>query len=113
MATYAVPASWRDGSMLPTVPHGGRFVMFFVTFVHVFPPSRVTCTRPSLVPTQITPACFGDSAIAWITSAYSTPMLSGVNPPELCCRLLSFSVRSGLISCQLCPPSRSEERRGG
>ena len=38
--------------------------MFFVTFVQVLPPSRVTCTRPSLVPAQITPACFGDSAIA-------------------------------------------------
>jgi len=50
--------------MLPTVPHGGRFGMFFATFVQLLPPSRVTWTRPSLVPTQITPACFGDSAIA-------------------------------------------------
>ncbi len=84
MATYAVPASCRDGSTLPTVPHGGRFGMFFVTFVHVLPPSRVTCTSPSLVPIQITPAWRGDSAIAWMTSPYSTPMLSGVSPPELC-----------------------------
>src|SRR5438445_116993 len=70
---YAVPVSWRDGSTLPTVPHGGRFGMFFVTLVHVFPASRVTCTSPSLVPTQMTPACFGDSAIAWMTLPYSTP----------------------------------------
>src|SRR5262245_8611448 len=61
--TYAVPVSYRDGSTLLTVPYCGRFGMFFVTFVHVLPPSRVTCTRPSFVPTQISPACFGDSAI--------------------------------------------------
>src|SRR3954468_12501076 len=102
---YAVPASWRDGSTLPTVPHGGRLGMFFVTFVQLLPASRVTCTRPSLVPTQMTPACFGDSAIAWMTPPYSTPMLSGVRPPELCWRLLSLSVTSGLISCQLWPAS--------
>src|SRR5260221_3042241 len=102
---YAVPASYRDGSILLTVTHTGRLGMFFVTFVQLLPPSRVTCTNPSLVPAQITPACFGDSAMAWTTSPYSTPMLSGVSPPELCWRLLSFSVRSGLISCQLCPAS--------
>ena len=61
---YAVPASYRDGSMLLTVPQTGRFGMFFVTLVQLLPPSRVTCTSPSLVPAQITPACFGDSAIA-------------------------------------------------
>src|SRR5258705_13760154 len=105
MATYAVAVSWREGSMLPTVPHGGRLGMFFVTLVHVFPASRVTCTSPSLVPTQTTPACFGDSAIAWMTLPYSTPLLSGVRPPELCWRLLSFSGTSGLLSCQLWPPS--------
>src|SRR4051812_47721400 len=102
---YAVPASNRDGSTLLIVPHGGRFGMFFVTLVHVLPPSRVNCTRPSLVPAQISPACFGDSAIAKTTPPYSTPMLSGVRPPELCWWLLSLSVRSGLISCQLWPPS--------
>src|SRR4051812_49190182 len=91
--------------MLLTVPHAGRLGMFFVTLVHALPPLRVTCTRPSLVPAQMRPACFGDSAIAYTTSPYSTPMLSGVSPPELCCRDLSLSVRSGLISCQLCPPS--------
>src|SRR5439155_1338155 len=38
--------------------------MFFVTLVQFFPPSRVICTYPSLVPAQITPASLGDSAIA-------------------------------------------------
>src|SRR5574339_997279 len=31
-------------------------------------------------------------------------MLSGVRPPEIFCRLLSFVVRSGLIVCHDCPP---------
>src|SRR5215467_1193288 len=91
--------------MLLTVPHSGRLGMFFVTFVQLFPPSRVICTNPSLVPAQINPASFGDSAIAKTVPAYSTPILSGVSPPEICIRLLSLRVRSGLMICQLLPPS--------
>src|SRR6266566_4478251 len=78
---------------------------FAVTFVHVLPPSRVTCTSPSLLPVQITPFCARDSAIAYTTSPYSTPMLSGVSPPDICCFDLSLRVRSGLITRQLRPPS--------
>src|SRR5947208_12790198 len=102
---YAEPASYRDGSTLLIVPSGGRFGMAFVTFVHVLPPSRVRWSSPSLVPAQMRPACFGDSAIANTTFPYSTPMLSGVSPPELCWWVLSLVERSGLISCQLWPPS--------
>src|SRR5438045_6043594 len=51
-ATNAVRASWCDASMTLTLP--GAFVGG-VTFVHVLPASRVTCTKPVLVPTQITP----------------------------------------------------------
>src|SRR5207247_10113271 len=91
--------------MFDTVPHAGRPGRFAVTLVQFLPPSRVTCTRPSLVPAHNSPALSGDSAIANTTSPYSTPMLSGVSPPEICCRLLSLSVRSGLITCQLLPPS--------
>ena len=40
--------------------------MFAVTFVQVLPPSRVTWTRPSSLPTQMTPFCRGDSAMAKI-----------------------------------------------
>ncbi len=69
--------------MLRTEPHAGRFGRFFVTFVHVFPPSRVSCTSPSFVPTQINPFSLGDSAMPNTTPAYSTPMLSPVSPPEL------------------------------
>src|SRR5207237_10297047 len=98
-------ALYRAASMLLTVPQASMLGMFFVTFVQFLPPSRVICTRPSFVPTQIVPASFGDSAIANTTPAYSTPMLSPVRPPENPCRLLSFRVRSGLITCQLLPPS--------
>src|SRR5215471_9177417 len=63
------------------------------------------CTNPSFVPAQITPASLGDSAMANTVPAYSTPILSGVSPPEIPCRLLSLRVRSGLITCQLFPPS--------
>src|SRR5215469_3318396 len=102
---YAFPASYRDASILSTVPQGGRFVMLAVTLVQVFPASRVTCTNPSLVPAQITPGSLGDSVMANTTSAYSTPTLSGVRPPEICWRDLSLRVRSGLMMRQLFPPS--------
>src|SRR3990170_6541025 len=78
--------------------------MFRVRLLQVCPPSRVRCTRPSLVPAQTAPRRRRDSLIAKTTPAYSTPMLSGVSPPEICCRLLSFRVRSGPNTCQLCPP---------
>src|SRR5215471_10716665 len=91
--------------MFENVPHSGRLGIFLVRLVQVLPPSRVNCSRPSLVPAQITPASLGDSAMANTTPAYSTPMLSGVRPPELPIRLLSLRVKSGLMICQLFPPS--------
>src|SRR3569623_631791 len=102
---YAVPSVYRDGSMLLTVPHCSIPGMFAVTLVHVFPPSRVSCTSPSFVPAQISPFVIGDSAIANTTSPYSTPMLSGVRPPEIFCFDLSLRVRSGLITFHVLPPS--------
>src|SRR5512138_2644182 len=102
---YAVPALYRDGSMWRTDPQVGMPGRFAVTFVHVLPPSRVSCTSPSFVPTQISPFSAFDSAIAYTTSAYSTPMLSGVRPPEISCFDLSLRVRSGLITRQVRPPS--------
>src|SRR5262249_45553971 len=91
--------------MLLTVPHRGRPGMLAVTLDQSEPLSRVTCNCPSLVPAQITPFSRGDSAIANTTPAYSTPTLSGVNPPDRTCLVLLLSVRSGLIACHVCPPS--------
>src|SRR5215469_9747716 len=90
--------------MFDTVSHGGRLGMFRVTFVHS-PLPRFIHTSPSLVPAQSVPASFGDSAIANTTPAYSTPMLSKVSPPLGPILLRSFSVRSGLMTCQELPPS--------
>src|SRR5437660_643591 len=90
--------------MLLTVPHAGNPGMLAVTLVQFWPPSRVTCTSPSLVPAQLSPALSRDSAIRFTTLTDSTPMSSGVRPPDICCLLLSLSVRSGLMSCQLRPP---------
>src|SRR5215470_18705093 len=91
--------------MFENVPHSGKLGIFLVTLVQFLPPSRVNCSRPSLVPAQMIPASLGDSAMANTTPAYSTPMLSGVRPPELPIRLLSLRVKSGLMICQLLPPS--------
>src|ERR1041385_3332402 len=91
--------------MLAIVPHGGMPVRPALRLVHVSPPSLVSCTWPSLVPAQMSPGLSRDSAMANTTPAYSTPMLSGVSPPEGPIRLLSFRVRSGLMTVQLRPPS--------
>src|SRR6476646_101350 len=91
--------------MFEIVPQCSKLGIVPVTFVHVAPPSRVTWTSPSLVPAHNTLASSGDSPIANTTSAYSTPMLSGVRPPEMRCLVLSLRVRSGEISCQWLPPS--------
>ncbi len=83
--------------------------MFFTTLVHVFPPSRVTCTFPSSVPTQMTSESSGDGAIAMIVQWNSAAVLSfEMSPPEDCCFDLSFVVRSGLIAVHVLP--RSVER---
>src|SRR3989441_11669480 len=91
--------------MLVIFPHGGSLGMFAVTSVHDVPPSRVTCTRPSFDPAQITPACAGDSASAKSVAPSNVMRLSVVTPPELCWCVVSLRVRSGLTTCQLAPPS--------
>ena len=50
----------------------------------VAPPSRVTCTRPSSVPAQISRGSVGDSARANTVSKISTPVTSALmGPPGL------------------------------
>src|SRR5829696_2542858 len=87
-----------------TEPHDAASGSAGETFFQVRPVSVVTFTRPSLLPVHRRPARTRDSAIAMSVPPYSTPMLSGVSPPEICCLLLSLRVRSGDISRQLRPP---------
>lgn len=79
--------------------------MLGVTFVQLSRPSRLTWTRPSLVPAQITPFSSGDSAIEKSTPAYSKERLSRVGPPESPIISRAFRVRSGLIVRHVWPAS--------
>src|ERR1051325_2984645 len=79
-------------------PNGG------VTFVHVLPRSRETCTRPSSEPAHSTSAVTGDSTNAKIVAYHSVPVMSYViGPPAGPSVLGSCSVRSPLIASQLSP----------
>src|SRR2546428_1897519 len=104
-AMYAVPASKCDGSTFTIFAHGGSFGMLPVTSAQCAPPSVDTCTSPSLDPVQSTPARTGDSASANSVAPSNVYRLSVVTPPELCWCVVSLRVRSGLITCQLEPPS--------
>src|SRR5437870_6376545 len=74
--------------------------------VQVFPPSRVTWTLPSSVPTQRTLVSVGAILIVRIVLYVSAPEMSySIGPPLVTCLLLSFFVRSGLIGVQCWPPS--------
>src|ERR1700683_5475102 len=102
-ATYAVPAVLCDASMMLTAPGGS---LGSGTLAQVLPASRVICTRPVLVPTQISPAATGEGARAWIDppgagAARPLPVggsgLAGGAP--------SGPGRSGLMACQVSPRS--------
>src|SRR5262245_6468497 len=84
--------------------HAGIPVMFFETSFHFAPPSFVYPTLPSLVPTQIKPRSTSDGAIAKITCGANWPRLSPTRPPEETRYFGSCVDRSGLITCQFCPP---------
>ena len=76
----------------------------FAVFVHVFPPSRVTCTFPSSVPTQMTFGSTGDGPIEMMVQWNSAAVLSvTIFPPDDCCFALSSVVRSGLMTSHECP----------
>jgi hypothetical protein len=78
--------------------------MFLTTFVQVLPPSRVTWTLPSSVPTQMTSGSTVDGAIVRIVQWNSAAVLSvTIGSPEDFCLLLSFVVRSGLMMSHDCP----------
>ena len=93
-----------DGSIFDTTAHAGMPVMFLLTSFHFAPPSFVYQSLPSLVPAQINPFSTADGAIAKIASGANCPRLSPTRPPDDTIRPGSCVDRSGLITCQLCPP---------
>src|SRR5262245_37641271 len=101
---YAVHGSAYDASTRAIHVFAGKPRMLGVTFAHVLPASCVTCTRPSSVPTHTTPAFTGDSAIVRMVVWNSAAVLSvTISPPDDSCFVVSFVVRSGLITSQLWP----------
>src|SRR3954453_23601535 len=109
---YAVASSQCPGSTLETQAFFGRPAMLATTFVHDLPPSRVACTLPSSVPTQITLLFFGDSAMAKIVVCISAEELSTVTPPDCSCFCFSgsFVVRSGEMRSHVWPWSFERNR---
>src|SRR5436309_1811955 len=100
---YARPATWCDACTRLTYAssRAPSAVSLAVTSVHDPPVSLVTCTRPSLVPTQMTPAVSGDSEIDEIANQGMPPG----RPPSDSGRILlaGLVLRSGLISAQWSP----------
>ncbi len=77
-----------------------------VASCHVAPASVETCTSPSSEPAHSTPGFTGDSANVNTVAYHSVPVISRViGPPTGPNVAGSCSVRSGLIACQLAPPS--------
>src|SRR5574337_218289 len=76
------------------------------TLVQFAPPSLLTHTRPSSVPTQMTLPSVGASEIERMVSVFSALEMSwNTGPPATgWCSLMS-RVRSFEIGCQLAPPS--------
>src|SRR5213083_1285282 len=91
--------------MFTIFAQGESFGMLLDTSDQRAPPSVLTFTRPSFDPAHRTPARTGDSASANKVAPSNVYRLSVVTPPELCWCVVSFRVRSGLITCQLEPPS--------
>src|ERR1041385_6840118 len=91
---------------------GGRPLMLPTTFFQLLPESRVTCTLPSSVPTQIRFGSFGDSLMLTIVVCISADELSTVMPPDSSCFCFcgSFVERSGEMRSQLSPWSRLRKR---
>ena len=91
--------------MFCTRPPGGR--SFGVTFFHVLPPSRVTCTGPSFAPTQSTPRSsrrFGHRVDRRVHLLARHVARDRVARHDLVL-FGSFQVRSGLITCHVTPSS--------
>src|SRR5947208_5377715 len=76
-----------------------------VTLVHVLPPSRVTCTRPSSDPVQRTFTSVFPGPIE-NTVAYTSGLFMScvIGPPDSVIVFGSWRVRSPLIRSQVWPP---------
>src|SRR5215471_1436870 len=89
LVTYAVPAANFDAYTRDTQPSAGPGE----TSDQCAPASCVTCALPSSVPTQMTPACAGDSEMVVMVQNWIDPrgtlIFSG-----------SLVVRSGEMVCQ-------------
>src|SRR3954464_4355909 len=109
---YAVAGSCRLASIQLTQDALGNPVTLPTTLFQVLPASRVSCTLPSSVPTQIVFGSLGDSAIEKMVVCISADELSTVTPPDCSCFCLSGSlvVRSGEMRSQLSPRSRDRNR---
>src|SRR5262245_30713075 len=109
---YAVPSSKWLASMRDTQVHLGSPATFFVMLLQLLPPSRVICTLPSSVPTQIRSEFFGDSQIVKMVQWFSALELSTESPPDSPCLSLAGSLvlRSGEMRSQASPRSRERNR---
>src|SRR5882757_3996513 len=94
----------------------GRPGRFFPTSVNVTPPSRLTCTFPSSVPTHTTPGITGDSETETMVLNEPTPSffescgLSPAAPITVTLQRSTCFVRSGLAT-QWSPRSYDLKRR--
>ena len=108
-----MPASKCDGSTrLTHVPSGTSVRGTFArTFVQDLPASRVTCTLPSSVPAQITPASTGDSTTLMSVACVSAPPRSPIAGagPDVSSGLLVD--KSGLMISHVSPRSALRIRR--
>ncbi len=109
---YAVPLSWRLAAIELTHDALGSPATLAVKSVQLFPPSRVSCTLPSSVPTQTMFASSGDSLMEKMVVCISADELSTVMPPDCSCFCFSGSllVRSGEMRSQVSPRSRERKR---
>src|SRR6476469_2155775 len=89
---YAVPASKWPASIEETHAFRGKPLRLGVKFFQFFPPSRVNCTFPSSVPTQIKFESLGDSQIEKIVVCISADEVSTVIPPDCSCFCFSASL---------------------
>ncbi len=105
-----MPGAKLEASIWLTRPKSG--ISGGVTLAHVFPKSRVTCTRPSSLPVQMMLASRLPGPTEKITPYTSGPFMSPVmGPPDFSCVSGAWRVRSPDRRNQVLPPSRVAHSR--